>query len=122
MILYTENSNLAKIKYYKQNGKFYVQNFDNFLTKKEIVEQYGKGVWNEYKSSDHYMIKVYDEEEVVRVLGKEMFYLRKHTNDHDSGYSKRRFQEIIEAVKQAGKNFLDTIKKVDNKKVKTIKI
>ncbi len=117
------NMNIAKIRYYEQDGQFYYEGWENLLTKQEIIDKYGKGVWNKYKNKYPSMILERGEAEYIELREDcDCQFNECLLIDKNSGYPQDRFQELNSLMKQAGKNLVECIRKVDEKRVKTFEI
>lgn len=119
-----DNMNIAKIKYYEQDGMYYYEDWENLLTQEEIIDKYGKGVWYKYTEKAPSMVmrtnQLNDENTICIWLDGNC--IDREEIKKNVGYKKDRFSELNILMKQAGANLVEAIREAGKKKRGTIEI
>jgi hypothetical protein len=106
--------NLAKVHYKEVNGKFIICKFEGFKTMKQVEDAYGFVVMDKYVSTQQ---RMYGYDDCVELMGdKRIKYSVNQKMDKES------FDEMIDLMKEAGHNLVDSIKKAREPEIKIIEI
>jgi len=106
--------NLAKVHYKKVKGKYVIVQFEGFKTTWEISEAYGDTVFEKYVDTPQ---RMYRREDSVEFMGES-----KTVYSVNQKMGKKSFIEMIDLMKEAGQNLVDSIRKAREPEIKIIEI
>ena len=119
-------NNIAVVGYYEQCGKYFFRDFVNFKSKKDIINEYGKGFYNTYIQKPVSMIAGKDRD-IIHITANvsETDLLNENgtiTVQKEMGYTGEEFGGRITLMKKAGRNFIDTMDEVEELDIKAKEI